>query len=222
LAHREAETRFELLDEQVVQGASSRGVTEGFPMAGARTLYGASKLAAELLITEYAEIFDLPTVINRCGVVAGPWQMGKVDQGVFTHWMVAFYFRRPLSYLGFGGHGRQVRDVLHVNDLAALVDDQLLRPAEWAGAVVNVGGGAQGSLSLRETSALCEEITGNRLPVVVNPETRAGDVRIYISDCAALRRFSDWAPQHGPRRVLEDIFSWVRDDETVIASTLVR
>ena len=103
LAYEEGETRFELLEAQPLPGASARGVSERFPLEGARTLYGASKLAAELLITEYAESFGLPTVVDRCGVVAGPWQMGKVDQGVFTHWMLAFYYRRPLSYLGFGG-----------------------------------------------------------------------------------------------------------------------
>jgi len=222
LAHREAVTRFELLDEQQTRGASAQGVTEDFPMSGARTLYGASTLGAELLVTEYAESFGLPTVINRCGVVAGPWQMGMVDQGVFTHWMLSFYFKRPLSYLGFGGGGMQVRDLLHVDDLAQLVDEQLLAPTEWAGAVVNVGGGAQCSLSLRETSALCEEITGNRMMPAAYPKTRAGDVRIYLSDCRALRQFSDWAPQRGPRRILEDIYGWVRDDEAVIARTLVR
>jgi CDP-paratose 2-epimerase len=222
LAYREGETRFELLDRQTLPGASAQGIAEDFPMVGARTLYGTSKLAAELLVTEYAETFDLPTAINRCGVVAGPWQMGKVDQGVFTHWMLAFYFKRPLSYLGFGGQGRQVRDLLHVADLAALIDDQLVRPDRWAGAIVNVGGGAQGSLSLCETTALCEEITGNRLTVTADPETRAGDVRIYISDCAALSRFGDWAPRHAPSRILEDIYTWLHDNETVVARTLVQ
>ena len=61
-------------------------------MDGPRTLYGATKLAAELLIAEYAANFDLSTVINRCGVVAGPWQMGRVDQGVFTFWLLHHHF----------------------------------------------------------------------------------------------------------------------------------
>jgi CDP-paratose 2-epimerase len=220
LAHREGETRFELLAAHGVTGASERGVAEDFPLGGARTLYGASKLAAELLIVEYAESFGLPTAIDRCGVIAGPWQMGKVDQGVFTHWMLAHYFKRSLSYLGFGGQGKQVRDLLHVADLAALVDDQLSRPEHWAGAIVNVGGGAPGSLSLRETSALCEEITGNRLEIGGERETRAGDVRIYLSDCRALGRLSDWSPRRGPRQILEDIFAWLHENEATVARAL--
>jgi CDP-paratose 2-epimerase len=220
LGHEERETRFELTDEQVLPGASSHGVAEGFPLEGARTLYGASKLSAELLVTEYAESFGLQTVVNRCGVVAGPWQMGKVDQGVFTHWMLAFYFKRPLSYLGFGGHGKQVRDLLHVADLAELIDDQLLRPEHWSGAVVNVGGGAAVSLSLRETSALCEEITGNSLAVAASPATREGDVRIYISDARGLQRFTDWTPRYGSREILAEIFAWVHTHEQHLAGAL--
>jgi CDP-paratose 2-epimerase len=220
LAFHETETRFELLDEQPLRGACARGVAEGFPLEGARTLYGASKLAAELLVAEYAESFGLATVIDRCGVVAGPWQMGKVDQGVFTHWMLAFHFRRPLSYIGFGGAGKQVRDLLHVADLAELIDDQLARPQHWAGAVVNVGGGAPVSLSLRETSQLCEEITGNRVEVTPTPATRVGDVRIYISDTRGLQRFTTWQPRRGPREILHDIHAWIREHERLIAGAL--
>ena len=67
-------------------------------------------------------------MIDRCGVIAGPWQMGKVDQGVFTHWMLAHHFGSPLTYIGFGGEGKQVRDLLHVEDLVDLVERQLLDP----------------------------------------------------------------------------------------------
>ncbi len=220
LDYRETDTRFELSAEQTLVGASPRGVGEAFPMGGARTLYGASKLSAELLITEYAEAFGLKTVVNRCGVIAGPWQMGKVDQGVFTHWMLAYHFKRQLAYFGFGGTGKQVRDLLHVADLAELINDQLLRPEHWAGAVVNVGGGADVSLSLRETSVLCEQITGNRVEVGGNPETRQGDVPIYISDCSELAGLSDWRPQRGARQILEDIHAWLCENERAVAATL--
>ncbi len=222
LAYEEMPARFELAAEQPLAGASAYGVAEGFPLGGARTLYGASKLAAELLVAEYAETFGLATVIDRCGVIAGPWQMGKVDQGVFTHWMLAFYFKRPLSYIGFEGGGKQVRDLLHVADLAALIEDQIARPKHWAGAVVNVGGGAQVSLSLRETTALCEQITGNSLPVAANPETRRGDVRIYLSDCRELERFSDWAPRRDPHEILQDIFTWLHDNEAAVEQALAQ
>jgi CDP-paratose 2-epimerase len=220
LAHAEGETRFELAAEQAVPGASAHGIAETFPLDGARTLYGATKLSAELLIAEYAESFGLRTVIDRCGVVAGPWQMGKVDQGVFTHWMASFYFRRELSYLGFGGQGKQVRDVLHVLDLVDLVEEQLADPEHWAGAVVNVGGGAEGSLSLRETTAICQELTGNEVPMTPVAETRQGDVPIYLSDCARLFELDEWRPRRSAEQVLTDIYEWVAADEERIAAAL--
>ncbi len=137
----QAETRFELAADQALDGASPDGISESFPMSGPRTLYGATKLAAELLIAEYEANFGLRTVINRCGVIAGPWQMGRVDQGVFTFWLLHHHFERPLSYFGYGGSGRQVRDLLHVDDLIALVDEQLAEIESWSGFVGNVGGG---------------------------------------------------------------------------------
>ncbi len=127
-----------------------------------------------MLIEEYRESLGVPAVIDRCGVIAGPWQMGKVDQGVFTHWMLAHHFGNPLSYIGFGGEGKQVRDLLHVEDLVDLVERQLLEPEVWDGRTVNVGGGRECSLSLRETTAICRELTGNEVPISPVQETRAG------------------------------------------------
>ena len=160
---------------QPVAGASEHGIAEDFPLDGARTLYGATKLAAELLIAEYADAFGVRGVIDRCGVIAGPWQMGKVDQGVFTHWLLAHRLGRPLTYIGYGGTGKQVRDLLHVDDLCELILEQLADPEGWDGATVNVGGGVEGRLSLRETTDLCRELTGNEVPI--EPVRRAAPGR---------------------------------------------
>jgi len=206
----EAETRFELAAHQPLPGASARGIAETFPLDGARTLYGATKLAAEHLIAEYADVYGLRAVVDRFGVIAGPWQMGKVDQGVFTYWMLAHVFDRPLRYLGFGGSGRQVRDLLHVDDAVDLVIEQLERPDHWRGRTVNVGGGRAGSLSLRETTALCAEISGRTVDVVEDGSDRPGDVPVYLTDTALLETLTDWRPRRGPREVLEDIHRWIR------------
>jgi CDP-paratose 2-epimerase len=216
----EGETRFELSAEQPLPGASSEGIAEGFPLQGFRTLYGATKLAAELLIEEYRHAYGLRFVINRCGVIAGPWQMGRVDQGVFSYWLLAHHFKRPLRYIGFGGSGKQVRDLLHVQDLVELLDEQLLDPQRWDGATLNVGGGRAFSLSLHETTALCAEITGHRVEVKVSGEARPGDVPLYISDCRALANVSKWRPRRGPRAILEDIHAWVCAHEADLERTL--
>jgi CDP-paratose 2-epimerase len=216
----EAATRFELAEAQAVRGASVAGISEEFPLEGHRTLYGATKLAAELLIEEYRASQGVPAVIDRCGVIAGPWQMGKVDQGVFTHWMLAHHFRRPLSYIGFGGQGKQVRDLLHVEDLVDLVERQLLDPESWDGRTVNVGGGRGCSLSLLETTEICRELTGNEVPIEPVAETREGDVPIYLSDCDKLFGLDEWRPRHSAEQVLADIHQWVAADEDRIADAL--
>lgn len=216
----EAETRFEIAAEQALPGVSPAGISEDFPLEGARTLYGATKLAAELLIEEYRTGLEVPAVIDRCGVIAGPWQMGKVDQGVFTHWMLAHHFRNPLSYIGFGGGGKQVRDLLHVEDLVDLVERQLLAPAAWDGRTVNVGGGRECSLSLRETTAICRELTGNEVPIEPVEQTRAGDVPIYLSDCRKIFSLDEWRPRRSAEQVLADIHEWIAADEERIAQAL--
>lgn len=220
LACRESDTRLELSDEQRVPGACARGIAESFPLAGARTLYGATKLSAELLIEEYAASYGLKAVIDRCGVIAGPWQMGKVDQGVFTFWMLAHHFQRPLAYIGFGGTGKQVRDLLHVDDLLDLVEEQLADPDGWAGAKVNVGGGLECSLSLLETTALCREITGKSVDVRSAGEDRPGDIPIYISDCTHLYEMTEWRPRRSPAEILADIHAWVVEHEAALVSAL--
>ena len=220
LALREGETRFELEVEQPVAGASEHGIAEDFPLGGARTLYGATKLAAELLVAEYADSFGVPVVIDRCGVIAGPWQMGKVDQGVFTHWLLAHRLGRPLTYIGYGGTGKQVRDLLHVDDLCDLIREQLGDPAGWDGATVNVGGGVAGSLSLLETTELCRELTGAEVPIEPVMDARLGDVPLYASDCRALFARTDWRPARSPRTILEDTLEWIEANERAVMTAL--
>ena len=216
----EAPTRFEIAAEQEIPGVSPAGISERFPMDGARTLYGATKLAAELLIEEYRAGLGVPAVIDRCGVIAGPWQMGKVDQGVFTHWMLAHHYRNPLTYIGFGGNGKQVRDLLHVEDLVDLVERQLLDPASWDGRTVNVGGGRECSLSLLETTEICRRLTGNEVAIAPVAETRPGDVPVYLSDCARLFSLDEWRPHRSAEQVLADIHEWIAADEETIAQAL--
>jgi CDP-paratose 2-epimerase len=173
-----------------------------------------------MLIEEYREGLGVPAVIDRCGVIAGPWQMGKVDQGVFTHWMLAHHFGNPLSYIGFGGQGKQVRDLLHVEDLVDLVERQLLAPEAWDGRTVNVGGGRECSLSLRETTEICQRLTGNEVPITPVQETRQGDVPIYLSDCSKLFGLDEWRPRRSAEQVLADIHEWIAADEERIAQAL--
>ena len=220
LAYREEDSRFVLLDGQGLPGASAEGVSEAFPLEGARSLYGMTKLSGELMTAEYAAAYGLRAVVNRCGLIAGPWQMGKTDQGVVALWMAAHFFRRRLQYIGFGGAGKQVRDILHIGDLCELIRGQVREFGRYSGKVFNVGGGLSGSLSLREMTALCAEITGNRIEIGGSAVDRPADIRIYVTDHRRVTEFSGWRPRRTPRMVLEDLFEWIRAEQDRVGPIL--
>ena len=89
------------------------------------SLYGATKLASEQLALEYGSTYGFPVWVNRCGVLAGAGQFGRADQGIFAYWVNSWLRERPLRYIGFGGHGHQVRDCLHPADLVPLIERQM-------------------------------------------------------------------------------------------------
>ncbi len=212
----EEPTRFALDPEQTIPGASARGVSESFPLEGARSMYGATKLCSELLIQEYCAMYGVRALINRCGVLTGPWQMGKVDQGVFTLWVAMHYFERELSYIGWGGGGKQVRDLLHIDDLADLLAIQLARFDELHGQTFNVGGGVASSLSLLETTLLCQQITGKTIPVHAVDANRPADLALYITDSSRISEVTGWRPQRTPEQTLRAIYAWIVAEEASV------
>ena len=217
---REGQTRFEWTDDQALPGVSSRGATEDFPLHGPRSIYGATKLAAEMLLDEYRYAYGTGVVVNRCGVLAGPWQMGKIDQGVVAYWVLRHLFQQPLSYIGFGGAGKQLRDLLHVDDLCELVMQQISDFDTFDGQVFNVGGGPELSVSLCELTDLCRDVTGHTMPIGSEPETRPADVRIYVSDCAKLFAKTSWRPARTAHQAVEDTARWMRQHADALKHVL--
>ncbi len=138
----------------LIPGLSPNGITEAFSTEPPLSLYGSSKRASELLACEYAESFNLPVSILRCGVLAGAGQFGKIDQGIFSYWIHSWCQKRPLKYIGFNGSGHQVRDCLHARDLVPLVAQQIQHPRPEAPRILNVSGGLGQSASLRQLSDL--------------------------------------------------------------------
>jgi CDP-paratose 2-epimerase len=217
----EEETRFSLKSGQELPGASELGISEDFPLTGPRSLYGMTKLASELMIQEYGDAYGIRFIINRCGLVTGPWQMGKCDQGVIAYWLAAHYFRRELRYFGFGGSGKQVRDVLHVDDLCGLLLSQMQDFDRYGGSILNVGGGPAGSLSLRELTALCRDITGNSVPVLSSGDERVSDVRIYVTDHRRVTGLDGWGPRRDTAATLSGVYEWIRAAESCIKPILL-
>jgi CDP-paratose 2-epimerase len=212
---REEATRFSWEDHGT-NGITSRGVAEAVDLNGARSLYGYTKLSAEQLIEEYRATYGLQAVINRCGVIAGPWQFGKVDQGVASLWVLSHHFRRPLSYIGYGGTGKQVRDFLHVDDLCDLLVEQILDFDQWNGWLGNVAGGLANTASLCELTALCEEITGKKISIASVPANRPSDLRLFLGDCTKLFARTAWRPKRDVRRIICDIGDWVNGHSAIL------
>lgn len=209
----EQESRVAVPDGVSGLGWSSAGIATDFPLTGHRSLYGATKLASELVIDEYRHMYGMPVIINRCGVIAGPWQMGKVDQGFVSLWAARHLWGTQLSYIGFGGEGRQVRDVLHVDDLCDLVERQCERIDEWSGLVLNVGGGLDGSVSLLELTGRCIERSGRQLTFDHIPQTAPADIPYYVTDNGGVRDACAWGPTRTIDTLLDDVFAWLRRDE---------
>jgi CDP-paratose 2-epimerase len=207
-------------EDQGTLGITSRGVSELIDMSGARSLYGYTKYAAEQLIEEYRAAFGLRVVVDRCGVIAGPWQFGKVDQGVAALWVLAHHFGWPLAYIGYGGLGKQVRDFLHVHDLCDLVIEQIREFDRWDGWVGNVAGGVANAASLCELTTLCHELVGHKIPLNSVPGNRPADLRIYIGDCTRLFAHTAWRPKRDLHHIVQDIAAWVREHSTALQRLL--
>jgi len=214
-------TRLELAQGVQLPGAGHAGIREDFAHDTQRSYYGSSKLAAELLCQEYAAHSGLNVIVDRCGVIAGPGQFGKTDQGVFTLWVARHHFGRALKYTGFGGKGLQVRDLLHPQDLCDLVQAQLANMSALSGQVFNVGGGRAGSVSLNEYTALCRDATGRSTQIDSDPATNAVDIPWYITDHSRVTTATGWRPKRTPRDIVRDIASWVRANESTLSDLIV-
>ncbi len=209
IPYRESESRFEYAGSDESKGYSDQGISEEFEIVGPKSFYGASKFASENLLHEYQEFFQLRSIVNRFGVIAGPHQMGKVDQGIVMHWLSAHHWQKPLKYLGFGGQGKQVRDILHIDDACRLMDYQLHHLPEFTGKIWNVGGGKNNTVSLRELTKLCESVTGHSIPIGSDRITRPADVRIYYSDNHKVMEVSQWHPQKSVEICVHDTYAWL-------------
>ncbi len=186
-------------------GVSSSGLDESFSTAAPVSLYGSTKLASECLALEYGETFGLPVFINRCGVLAGAGQFGRADQGIFAYWVNSWLRKKPLRYIGFGGHGHQVRDCLHPRDLVTLLEKQFAAPAlSSTDRIVNASGGVTSARSLLQMSEWCRERFGDH-DVSSDDRPRPFDIPWVVLDSAKAKRLWGWEPALSTTNILEEI-----------------
>jgi CDP-paratose 2-epimerase len=187
-----------------ISGFSAAGVAENFSTEPPLSLYGSSKLASEILALEYGSAFSVPMFINRCGVLAGAGQFGRVDQGIFSFWIHSYRAKRPLKYIGFDGVGHQVRDCLHARDLLPLIRRQLESPRADAPRVVNCSGGLGQSASLQQLSSWCEKRFGKH-EIGSEKQGRQFDVPWLVLDSSLAQRAWQWQPQTSLTQTWEEI-----------------
>lgn len=191
-------------------GASAAGISEAFSTQAPISLYGATKLASEALALEYGESFKLPVFVNRCGVLAGAGQFGRADQGIFAYWINSWLRQRPLKYIGFGGHGHQVRDCLHPRDLLPVLFQQMAAPTIAAGdRVANFSGGAASARSLRQLSDWCAENLGAHA-VGVDATPRPFDIPWLVLDSSKAAHLWNWRPSLTTTAILGEIAAHAR------------
>lgn len=193
------------------------GVSEEFSLDGAgRSIYGVSKLMADVVCQEYADAFEIPVIVNRLDVVSGAGQFGKIDQGWVVWWAVACRFGLPLKYIGWGG--KQVRDILFVEDVCRLVELEISEMGRLRSGVFNAGGGAENSLSLVEATQFLEKRLGRLMSITHEESPRKADTVIYISDNRKVERVLGWKPKVSLAEGLESIIAWIRANEANLIS----
>lgn len=199
--------RFNLANDVALPaGVSASGISEQFSVAARVSIYGATKLASEILALEYGYAFDFPVWINRCGLLAGAGQFGRPDQGILAYWINAYLRRIPLRYTGFDGTGHQVRDAFHPRDLAKLIGRQLeMTQTATIPRTVNFGGGAENSFSLAELSDWCANRFGFQDTIERDPHPRPFDLPWIVIDSDLARRTWKWQPAVSLPEIMEEI-----------------
>jgi len=197
-------------DQAFPKGLSEYGVSEEYSTQAPVSLYGASKIASEVLALEYGHTFDFPVWINRCGVLAGRGQFGRPGQGIFSFWINACLRKQPLKFTGFGGHGHQVRDCLHPKDLVPVILRQIEEPSINREQICNFSGGKENSMSLAQLSNWCEQKFGMH-EIGAEPAMRPFDIPWMVLDNRKAKSVWGWQPKTLIEEILEEILAHARE-----------
>ena len=179
-------------------------INENFSTSSPISLYGFTKLASEILIKEFSYLHNLKFIINRFGVVSGYGQFGKQDQGFVSMWLWKHLNKIPIYYLGFGGFGNQIRDVLDIDDLCSLIKEQIIKINKINNETFNVGGGLKNSISLRELSNYSTKITTNHVRIKKKISTSKYDIRYYVTDNKKIYTKYKWRVKKNIKKIIHE------------------
>ena len=148
-------------------------------------------------------------------MIAGPWQFGKQDQGFIPLWVATHLFKKKLFYIGFGGHGNQVRDVIHIDDVCEIVSLQIKSIKRKFDNTFNIGGGATNAISLKDLTLKCQKITKNKINIYKKRNTSIYDIPYFVTDNTKINKFYKWKPSRGIDIILHDIYKWLKNNKSV-------
>jgi CDP-paratose 2-epimerase len=172
--------------------------------------YGCSKGCGDQYIRDYARIYGLASVVLRQSCIYGPRQFGMEDQGWLAWMIIAAVTGRPLTIYG---DGKQIRDVLHVDDLLNAYDAAIAKIDTAKGQVYNLGGGPENTMSIwTEFGPLLEKLLGKPVPVE-RGDWRPGDQKVFVADIRKAERELGWKPKVGVEAGVGKLFEWVRDNK---------
>ena len=174
--------------------------------------YGCSKGAADQYVRDYARIYGLPTVVFRQSCIYGPHQFGVEDQGWVAWFAISSLLDRPITIYG---DGHQVRDVLHVEDLARLYEQAIANPKKVSGRIYNVGGGSEQAFSVLGTIGRLESAANKKIPYSFS-EWRPGDQKVYISDIDRIKQDIGWEPKISFDKGLKTLVAWAKSEEKLL------
>ena len=189
------------------------GMDEGQPL-DFHSPYGCSKGTGDQYTRDYARIYGLRTVVLRQSSIYGYRQFGIEDQGWVAWLIIAATTRQPITIFG---DGKQVRDLLFIDDLLDLYDSAVKNIHVAAGQVYNVGGGPQHTISIwTEFRPILERLLGEPIRVSY-ADWRPGDQRIYVSNIEKAQQDLDWTPRVGVEEGIERVFNWVVANKDLFA-----
>jgi CDP-paratose 2-epimerase len=195
-------------------------IDESFDTSSPKSIYGMTKYSSEQLIQEYNYAYNIKYLINRFGVISGPWQFGKQDQGFISLWILKHLFKKKLKYIGFGGFGNQIRDVIHVDDVCEIIVRQIKKIKRINNQIFNIGGGIKNSLSLRELTIACQNLTKRKIYIERINHTSKFDIPYYVSNNKKIKQFYNWTPKKNLENILMDIFEWIRLNQSQLKKNL--
>jgi len=191
-------------------------ISENFDTSGAKSIYGFSKLSSENLIQEFSFLHKIKYIITRFGLIAGPWQFGKQEQGVVSLWVWRHINNKKLDYIGFGGKGSQVRDVIHILDVCKLIALQIKKINSIYNLTMNAGGGRANAVSLKKLTKICEKITSNKLKIYSKKGTSEYDIPYYVTDNSKVKKIYKWKPKEKILHIIQDMYKWMLSNKKVL------